>query len=234
MRRMDEAIEQGEAAYFCHVSVHGLMLARDDPQMAASLERADLALPDGMPVVWALRALGERISDRVYGPTLMELYCERCAEAGRSIWLYGGANEAALDSLRAALAARFPSLRIAGSFSPPFRPLDEAEEADLVARINADGPDVVWCGLGAPKQELWMARMRDRLEAPALSGVGAAFDFLSGRVAQAPPWMGRNGLEWLHRMSREPRRLGPRYLRHNPRFLAAFARQLADERRPGR
>ena len=231
IERMEAMVGAGARGYLCHVPVHSLMLARDDHAMAAALAGSDAALPDGMGVVWALRLLGEEIRDRVYGPTLMERHCARAAERGGRIWLYGGRDEPALGSLREALARRFDGLVIAGSWSPPFRPLGSEEETELAARINADRPEVVWCGLGAPKQELWMARMRSRLEAPVLVGVGAAFDFISGRVAQAPGWMQRSGLEWLHRLEREPRRLAPRYLRDNPRFVAAFARQLARERR---
>jgi N-acetylglucosaminyldiphosphoundecaprenol N-acetyl-beta-D-mannosaminyltransferase len=130
-----------------------------------------------------------------------------------------------------ALERRHPGLRIAGGWSPPHRPLTEAEERDVVRRIDSDAADVVWVGLGVPKQELWMARMRPRLRAPVLVGVGAAFDFLAGRKRQAPAWMQARGLEWLFRLSQEPVRLLPRYLRYNPAFVAAFIRQYVRERR---
>jgi N-acetylglucosaminyldiphosphoundecaprenol N-acetyl-beta-D-mannosaminyltransferase len=145
------------------------------------------------------------------------------------VWLYGGATQAALEQLVGVLEGRFPGIRIAGGFSPPHRPLDEDEERAVAERINADAPDVIWVGIGAPRQELWMARMRPRVEAPVLAGVGAAFDFIAGRKRQAPAWMQRSGLEWLFRLSQDPLRLAPRYLRYNPAFVAAFARQYISE-----
>jgi N-acetylglucosaminyldiphosphoundecaprenol N-acetyl-beta-D-mannosaminyltransferase len=133
-----------------------------------------------------------------------------------------------------ALERRHPGLSVAGAWSPPHRPLTAQEERDVAHRIDSDAADVVWVGLGVPKQELWMARMRPRLQAPVLVGVGAAFDFLAGRKRQAPAWMQARGLEWLFRLSQEPARLLPRYLRYNPAFVAAFARQYVRERgRPG-
>jgi N-acetylglucosaminyldiphosphoundecaprenol N-acetyl-beta-D-mannosaminyltransferase len=166
----------------------------------------------------------------VYGPDLMDRFCARAARRGHRIWLYGGATEEALDELVGALESRHPGLQIAGRWSPPHRPLTSEEEGDVARRIDADRPDVVWVGLGVPKQELWMARMRPRLQAPVLAGVGAAFDFLAGRKRQAPAWMQARGLEWLFRLSQEPLRLLPRYLRYNPAFVAAFARQYVRER----
>jgi N-acetylglucosaminyldiphosphoundecaprenol N-acetyl-beta-D-mannosaminyltransferase len=207
------------------------MVSRHDPGMRAALLGARMNVPDGRPLVWALNLLGERLHDRVYGPELMDRFCARAARNGHRIWLYGGATAEALDDLVRALARRHPGLTVAGGWSPPHRPLTPAEERDLVRRIDADGADVVWVGLGVPKQELWMARMSARLQAPVLVGVGAAFDFLAGRKRQAPPWMQARGLEWLFRLSQEPVRLLPRYLRYNPGFVVAFARQYLRERR---
>jgi N-acetylglucosaminyldiphosphoundecaprenol N-acetyl-beta-D-mannosaminyltransferase len=181
--------------------------------------------------VWALNMLGERLRDRVYGPDLMDRFCARAVRRGHRIWLYGGATEQALDDLVAALERRHPGLTVAGSWSPPHRSLTPDEERDVAQRIDSDAPDVVWVGLGVPKQELWMARMRPRLQAPVMVGVGAAFDFLSGRKRQAPRWMQAHGLEWLFRLSQEPARLLPRYLRYNPAFVVAFAGQYFRERR---
>ncbi len=161
----------------------------------------------------------------------MDRQCARAAAAGQRIWLYGGRDEETLAELRARLVARHPGLTIAGSHSPPYRPLSDAEHDELAERINADRPDVVWVGIGVPKQEHWMVAMRPRLEAPVLCAVGAAFDFHAGRVSQAPAWMQRRGLEWAYRITQEPRRLLPRYLRTNPRFVLGVARQWARERR---
>ena len=230
---MDGMIERRERGYVCAAPVHVLMVSRHDPKTRAALLGASLVVPDGRPLVWALNLLGESLEDRVYGPELTVRYCRRAAEQGHRVWLYGGATPAALATLERALADRFPGIRIAGGFSPPHRPLTGEEERELARRIDADAPDIVWVGIGAPRQELWMARMRPLVEAPVMAGVGAAFDFISGRKRQAPPWMQRRGLEWLFRLSQEPRRRGPRYLRYNPAFVAAFARQYVRERRAG-
>jgi N-acetylglucosaminyldiphosphoundecaprenol N-acetyl-beta-D-mannosaminyltransferase len=232
LARIDELIAARAKAYLTATSVHGLMESRHDLELSAALNAAELNLPDGMPIVWALNLLGEgkALHDRVYGPTLMELACERAAAAGRSIYLYGGYDEAALRELKTALRRRSPALEIAGDWSPPHRDLSDEEEAEVASRIDESGAEIVWCGISTPRQEKWLARMRPLLGAPVLVSVGAAFDFLAGRVSQAPSWMQRRGLEWLYRLSREPRRLGPRYLRSNPAFVAAVARQYARQR----
>jgi N-acetylglucosaminyldiphosphoundecaprenol N-acetyl-beta-D-mannosaminyltransferase len=232
---MDGMITRRERGYVCAVPVHGVMVAQHDPELMAAFQGAQvLNVPDGRPLVWALGMLGADLPDRVYGPELTDRYCARAAQAGYRIWLYGGHTPQALDQLAAALERRHPGIEIAGRWSPPHRPLTAEEEREIAARINADRPDVVWVGIGVPKQEKWMARMRPLLDAPVLAGVGAAFDFLAGRKRQAPPWMQRRGLEWLFRLTQEPRRLLVRYLRYNPAFVAAFARQYARERRARR
>jgi N-acetylglucosaminyldiphosphoundecaprenol N-acetyl-beta-D-mannosaminyltransferase len=234
MDAMDAMIARRERGYVCAIAVHALMVARHDPEMRAALLGASLVVPDGKPLVWALNMLGERLSDRVYGPELTARYCARAAARGHRIWLYGAESPEALDELVAVLERRYPGIAIAGGWSPPHRPLTPAEEDEVAARINGDRPDVVWVGIGAPKQEKWMARMRSRLDAPVLAGVGAAFDFIAERKGQAPVWMQNRGLEWAFRLSQEPRRLLPRYLRYNPAFVAAFARQYLRARRPRR
>jgi N-acetylglucosaminyldiphosphoundecaprenol N-acetyl-beta-D-mannosaminyltransferase len=226
---MDGMIERRERGYVSAAAVHVVMVARHDPETAAALKGASLVVPDGRPLVWALNLLGAGLSDRVYGPELTVRYCRRAAERGHRVWLYGGETPAALAELERVLGERFPGIELAGGHSPPHRPLSEQEERELAERINADAPDVVWVGIGAPKQELWMARMRPLLEAPVLAGVGAAFDFIAQRKRQAPAWMQRAGLEWLFRLAQDPRRLGPRYLRYNPAFVAAFARQYISQ-----
>jgi N-acetylglucosaminyldiphosphoundecaprenol N-acetyl-beta-D-mannosaminyltransferase len=226
---MDEVIRRGERACVTAAAVHLVMVAREDPETRRAVDVA-LAVPDGVPLVWALRALGHPQATRVYGPDLMAAYCERSARTGTTMFLYGGRSDEALGELTGKLLARYPGLRIVGGWSPPFRPLTDAERDDVAARINATGADVVWVGTGQPKQEKWMAEMRERLDAPILAGVGAAFDFHAGIVPQAPAWMQRRGLEWTYRLAREPRRLWRRYARYNPRFVAAFARQYAGHR----
>ncbi|MGH2906442.1 MAG: WecB/TagA/CpsF family glycosyltransferase [Solirubrobacterales bacterium] len=226
---IDAAVAARERIFICCTPASSLMFARKDTALRAALTDADIVTPDGMGVVYAARLLGETIGDRVYGPDLMEYHCERAAANGQRIWLYGGFDDAALADLRTELAKRFPGITIAGSHSPPHRPLTTEESAAIVAQINADAPDVVWIGLGSPKQELWMHDHRAALDAPVLCGVGAAFDFIAGRVDQAPGWMQRVGLEWLFRLLREPRRLARRYLTTLPHFALLVLRQkLAD------
>jgi N-acetylglucosaminyldiphosphoundecaprenol N-acetyl-beta-D-mannosaminyltransferase len=226
---MDEVVRRRERACVTAAAVHLVMVAREDAETRAAVDRS-LAVPDGVPLVWALRALGHPHASRVYGPDLMAAYCARSARTGRTMYLYGGRSDAALAELMDTLRRRYSGLRIVGGWSPPFRPLTETERDDVAARINATGADVVWVGTGQPKQEKWMAEMRNRLDAPILAGVGAAFDFHAGIVPQAPAWMQRRGLEWTYRLAREPRRLWRRYARYNPRFVAAFARQYAAHR----
>jgi N-acetylglucosaminyldiphosphoundecaprenol N-acetyl-beta-D-mannosaminyltransferase len=226
---MDEVVRCRERACVTAAAVHLVMVAREDAETRSAVD-GSLAVPDGVPLVWALRALGHPRAARVYGPDLMAAYCERSARTGTTMYLYGGRSDEALAQLTAALLERFPGLRIAGGWSPPFRELGDLELDEVAERINATGADVVWVGIGQPKQEKWMAQMRDRLEAPILGGVGAAFDFHAGIVPQAPPWMQQRGLEWSYRLAREPRRLWRRYAKYNPRFVAAFARQYAAHR----
>jgi N-acetylglucosaminyldiphosphoundecaprenol N-acetyl-beta-D-mannosaminyltransferase len=231
---MDAVIAAGGRASVTAAAVNLVMAAREDPETMAAVLGATLAVPDGQPLVWALHALGHGRATRVYGPDLMAGFCARAASAGTPMYLYGGRTPEALALLEGRLGERFPGLLIAGGFSPPFRELSEQEREGVIADIDASGAAVVWVGIGQPKQERWMAQMRPRLAAPLLVGVGAAFDFHAGLVSQAPGWMQRNGLEWVYRLSREPRRLWPRYVRYNPRFIAAFAAQYMRNRRaPG-
>jgi len=228
---IDAAVALGAREYLCVAAVHTVMESREDDALRAAVEDAAFTVPDGQPLVWALKALGHEIDARVYGPELMERACARAAHSGQRFYLYGGRDEQALAQLAANLLDRHEGLQLAGGWSPPHRELSDAELDEVAARVNAARPDVVWVGIGVPKQEKWMAAMRDRLDAPVLVGVGAAFDFHAGLVPQAPAWMQRRGLEWLFRLLQEPRRLWRRYARHNPRFVAGFARQWASQRR---
>jgi N-acetylglucosaminyldiphosphoundecaprenol N-acetyl-beta-D-mannosaminyltransferase len=230
VRWMDAMVESGARGWLTAAAVNLIMSAHDDPATMRAVLGATLAVPDGQPLVWALRLLGHARATRVYGPDLMAHYCAHAALAGTPVYLYGGRSEEALALLMKRLGERFPGLRIVGGFSPPFRPLTSAERERVVAEIDASGAQVVWVGTGQPKQELWMSEMRPLLQAPLLVGVGAAFDFHAGIVSQAPSWMQRNGLEWLYRLTREPKRLWRRYASQNPRFVAGFLRQWMHER----
>jgi N-acetylglucosaminyldiphosphoundecaprenol N-acetyl-beta-D-mannosaminyltransferase len=230
MEWMDATIAHGEQGYICVAATHTVMVCDEDPEFREAVLNSSLTVPDGQPLVWAMNALGGNLTDRVYGPDLMARYCERAAENGTRMYLYGGRNQGALVQLALNLRQSYPGLKIVGGYSPPFRDLTEEEEDAIVAEINGTEADVVWVGVGAPKQEKWMAAMRSRLDAAVLVGVGAAFDFHAGLVPQAPEWMQSAGLEWLYRMAQEPRRLGPRYVRYNPRFVTGFARQYARHR----
>jgi N-acetylglucosaminyldiphosphoundecaprenol N-acetyl-beta-D-mannosaminyltransferase len=185
-----------------------------------------------MPLVWLSRLQGFHHVERVYGPDLMLALCERLAAKGYRHFFYGGA-EGVPEQLASVLQKRFPGLQVAGTFSPPFRSLTADEDDRIVQMINAAAPDIVWVGLSTPKQERWMAGHRERLTAPVLIGVGAAFDFLTGRKPQAPRWMQRAGLEWLFRLLTEPRRLWRRYLINNPLFVALVVLQALGVRRYG-
>ena len=228
---MDATIAAGERSYVTAAAVNLVMNARENPATMEAVMAASLAVPDGQPLVWALHALGHPAATRIYGPDLMAAYCARAARAGTPMYLYGGRGDSERELLATRLRERYPGVRFVGGASPPFTPLTLDEDERLLDDINSSGAQVVWVGTGQPKQEQWMHRMRPRLQASLLIGVGAAFDFHAGLVRQAPPWMGRSGLEWSYRLMREPRRLWRRYARYNPRFVAAFARQYAQHRR---
>jgi N-acetylglucosaminyldiphosphoundecaprenol N-acetyl-beta-D-mannosaminyltransferase len=231
---MDSMIARRERGYVCAVAVHAVMVSQTDGEMHRAVSGSSLTVPDGMPLVWAANMLGEDLPNRVYGPELMRRYSDRCAEKGHRVWLYGGRDQGSLVQLALNMRKRHEGIQVAGGYSPPFRPLTAEEEDVVVDQINESRPDVLWVGIGVPKQEKWMARMRDRLDVPVICAVGAAFDFHAGRISQAPSWMQERGLEWTYRIAQEPRRLLPRYLYYNPRFLMAFARQLRKERAEGR
>jgi N-acetylglucosaminyldiphosphoundecaprenol N-acetyl-beta-D-mannosaminyltransferase len=228
---IEAAVEADRRAYICVAAVHTVMACDEDEELRAAVLGADFTVPDGQPLVWALNLLGHPLSDRVYGPELMDRACAAAARNGQGFYLYGGRDPEALHALETELVGRHPGLRIVGSHCPPFRPLTDEEAEEVAADINGSGADVVWVGLGVPKQEKWMASMRDQLSAPVLIGVGAAFDFHAGIVPQAPGPLQRAGMEWLFRLMQEPRRLWRRYARYNPRFVAGFVRQYAVHRR---
>jgi N-acetylglucosaminyldiphosphoundecaprenol N-acetyl-beta-D-mannosaminyltransferase len=220
---------RGESRYVCVATVNNVIEACDDPAYGAVMEAADLVTPDGMPLVWGLRLLGVAGATRVYGPDFTPVVCELAAEQGVPVGFYGGAPDV-LEDLTATLEQRFPGLKIACRASPPFRPLTPDEDRRTVEDLNRSGARVLFVGLGTPKQERWMAAHKHKVHAVML-GVGAAFDFLAGRKRQAPRVVQRLGLEWLHRLVHEPRRLWRRYLYRNPRFVILFIAQLLKERR---
>jgi N-acetylglucosaminyldiphosphoundecaprenol N-acetyl-beta-D-mannosaminyltransferase len=228
---IDATVDRREKAYVCVAATHTVMAFQEDQELRHAVDGAALVVPDGQPLVWAMNALGEHLDSRVYGPELMARHFERSARTGTRMFLYGGRNEGALVQLTLNLRRRFPGIRIVGGHSPPWRELTPAEQEAVAQDIDRSGADVVWVGIGVPKQEKWMAAMRDRLEAPVLIGVGAAFDIHAGLVPQAPARMQRLGLEWLFRLVQEPGRLWRRYLRYNPRFVAGFARQYLRHKR---
>jgi N-acetylglucosaminyldiphosphoundecaprenol N-acetyl-beta-D-mannosaminyltransferase len=211
-------VSQREQHYVCVTGVHGVMESQADPSLLRIHNRSGLTTPDGMPMVWAGNRAGADHMSRVYGPDLMLEICSRSAAEGWTHYFYGG-KERVPELLQRRLQERFPGLEVVGTHSPPFRELTEAEADEIAAAINAANPDFVWVGLSTPKQERWMSANIGRLRAPAILGVGAAFDIHAGLLPQAPGWMQRGGLEWLYRMLKEPRRLWKRYLVNNPRFV---------------
>jgi N-acetylglucosaminyldiphosphoundecaprenol N-acetyl-beta-D-mannosaminyltransferase len=212
--------------YVCLCTVHGVAEARKDPGFRRIFNESWLTTPDGMPIVW----MGPSSVGRVYGPDLMLAVCDAGRARGLRHFFYGGAPGVAVE-LAARLSDRFPGLHVTGTFSPPFRDLSDEERLRLKSQVAAAGADIVWVGLGTPKQERFMAGTGRELDAALLIGVGAAFDFHAGRVRQAPRWVQRSGLEWLFRLCVEPRRLAGRYLTENPVFLARIAAQKLRIRR---
>lgn len=221
-----------ESRSVCICNVHSVVSARLDPAFAAAAHGCDLRTPDGAPVAWLMRRLGQAGQARIDGPDLMWRYCAHAERAGEAIFLYGS-TPATLARLQRRLKEHFPGLRIAGAHSPPFRPLTEAEDAEVVRMIAASGASTVWVSLGCPKQELWMQAHRGRIPA-VMIGVGAAFDYHAGTLRRAPTWMQSHGLEWLFRLVMEPRRLWRRYLTTNSIFVVAALWQWLQWQRSSR
>lgn len=226
----EAAIASNSRTYVCVTGVHGVMECQSDDILRDIHNRAGLVTPDGMPLVWLGRHAGNGEMSRVYGPDLMLAVCARSVTTGYRHFFYGG-KEGVATRLAQRLTARFPGLQVAGSYTPPFEPLDASQEEDLFRQVEASRPDVFWVGLSTPKQERFMASMVGRLSVPIMAGVGAAFDFHAGLKRQAPVWIQRSGLEWLFRMAMEPRRLTGRYLKNNPAFVALVVAQQLGLRR---
>lgn len=228
---IDGWIRGGERMYVCTIDVHALVESRSAPDVRDIYRSAAIAAPDGMPLVWLLRRSGYPAAERICGPDLMPAVFQQSQSRGYRHFLYGSSEETLL-LLQQKLNRKFPGARIVGHHSPPFRPLTREEERDVDQRVNAADPDIVWVGLGAPKQDRWIAAHRDALNAPLLIGVGAAFDMIAGRVKRAPRLVQRTGCEWMFRMVQEPRRLSARYVRSNFRFAMMLAGQRWRSARP--
>jgi N-acetylglucosaminyldiphosphoundecaprenol N-acetyl-beta-D-mannosaminyltransferase len=222
---MERWIEERSRHYVCVTGVHGVMESRRDERLRLIHNAAGMVTPDGMPLVWLSRLFGKSRTQRVYGPDLMRKMTEVSARRGYRQFYYGGV-EGVAEKLKQTLIAAHPGLEVAGMLCPPFRELTKQEDQAVIDAINAARPDIVWVGLSTPKQEFWMASHLGRIEAPVMVGVGAAFDFLAGTKRQAPPWMQRNGLEWLFRLSSEPRRLWRRYAYIVPGFMCLAVGEL--------
>ncbi len=218
-----------ESYYVCVANVHMVMEAYDDAEFRQIVNAADLVTPDGMPLVWVMRLQGLRQQERVYGPALTQFVLEAANREGIPVGFYGSTPQT-LEKLKRNVQQRYPSLKIAYLYAPPFRPLTPEEDEEVVRAINDSGTRILFVGLGCPKQERWMAAHKGRVQAVML-GVGAAFDFLAGVKPQAPRWMQRAGLEWLFRLASEPRRLWRRYLLNNPRFVLLVLLQWSRLRR---
>ena len=225
-------IATGRSAYICMTGVHGVMEAQSNECLRGVLNGAFINAPDGMPMSWVGWLQGHRQMDRVYGPDFMANLCRLSVSKGYRHYLYGGQPGVA-QALKAALQNRFPGLQVVGTYTPPFRALTQDEEASLLDDVANAKPDILWVGLSTPKQECFMAEYVDRLRVPLLVGVGAAFDFHTGRIDDAPAWMKRTGLQWLHRLLQDPGRLWKRYLRNNPSFVWRITLQFFKQRNYG-
>lgn len=217
-----------DSRYVVLANVHVTVTASREPDFGAVVAAADMATPDGAPVAWMLGKLGKQPQERVSGPDLTWALLGRCESEKLPVYFFGSARET-LSLLAERITATFPKLQVAGFEAPPFRPITPQEDRESIERINASGAGLVFVGLGCPKQEHWMLAHRGQVNAVML-GVGAAFDFHAGTVSRAPEWMRANGLEWLHRLMSEPRRLWKRYLVTNSLFIAGAARQLMTHR----
>lgn len=229
LARISDWASRRESRYVCICNVHSVVTAHDDAAFRGVVNQADMATPDGMPVAWMLRKAGFAEQQRINGPDLMWKYCGLAANTGQKIFLYGS-TEAVLVGLEEKLKSEFTGLEIAGTLSPPFRALTEAEDRDIVDSINASGAGVVFVSLGCPKQEHWMAGKRGKIDA-VMIGVGAAFEYHAGTIERAPLWMQDSGLEWLFRLASEPRRLWRRYMYTNVAFVMKAAPQLFNRKK---
>jgi N-acetylglucosaminyldiphosphoundecaprenol N-acetyl-beta-D-mannosaminyltransferase len=219
-------VDAGDPGYICLTGVHGVMEAKADAAFRHILNSATINAPDGMPMTWVGRLQGFRQMDRVFGPDFMATMCRLSVQRGYRHFLYGGQPGVA-ELLRENLHAKFPGIQICGTHTPPFTSLTPEQEREIIDRVRESKPHIVWVGLGTPKQERFMAQYVDRFQVPLLVGVGAAFDYHTGRIRDCSRWVKRAGLQWAHRAMQDPARLGKRYLRNNPAFLWHIAIQLS-------
>lgn len=217
LKQMETWLAERAPNYICVAPAHSIMECVNDPTLLPIFNGAGMVTPDGMAVVWLLKLKGHKQVSRVYGPDLLLAVCEHGLPKGYRHYFYGGSPGVA-EKLVEKLIERFPGLQVAGMIAPPFRSLSAEEDQDIVKQINVAKADIIWIGLGSPRQEIWMHSHLGKVSAPLMVGVGAAFDFLSGKKTQAPLWIQRHGLEWLFRFASEPVRLWPRY-RQYPRFI---------------
>ena len=227
VERVADLVRNG-GGYVCFATVHMVMEGHDSPEFAAKVNAADMIVTDGMPIVWMQKRQGKERASRVRANDLMMLLCSYAETNGLTVGFYGGRQEV-IDEILDRASRDFPVLKVVYAYSPPFRRLTAKEDERVINEINKAAPDILFMGLGCPKQENWMAAHRDRLSAVML-GVGASFDFFAGNVKESPTWLGRVGLEWFFRLTQEPKRLWRRYLILNPRFMWLAAKQLISRR----
>lgn len=230
--QIESWITDARREYVCLCTVHGVMESQKSERVRDAFNRAGMVTPDGMPLVWLLRRSGHHDSKRVYGPDLMLATIARGIDRGWRHYLYGGRDDV-VDRLVSNLSMRYPEMKVVGRSAPPIAPVEDLASDQTAQKINQVRPDIVWVGLGSPKQDLWMAAMRGRLTASVLVGVGAAFDIHAGSLRQAPGWMREGGFEWAFRLSQEPRRLWRRYLINNPWFIYEITRKSLRRRLRG-
>ncbi|CAN2042212.1 N-acetylglucosaminyldiphosphoundecaprenol N-acetyl-beta-D-mannosaminyltransferase [Candidatus Magnetomoraceae bacterium gMMP-15] len=211
--------------YICVTGVHGVMESQKNDDLKKIHNSSGLTVPDGMPLVWAGKIYGHSDMGRVYGPDLMWTICKSSVKKGFTHFLYGG-NKGVAETLKNTLEKKIPGIKIAGTYTPPFRPLTNAEEKDMIKQVNQTKPDFFWVGLSTPKQEIFMSEYILKLDTKVMLGVGAAFDYHTGRVTDSPDWIKRSGMQWLHRLLQDPKRLWKRYLINNPLFVYKFLKQV--------
>ena len=224
IRRINELVTVGNGGYVCFSTVHMVMESHDNPEYGGRVNGADVIIPDGMPLVWMQKLQGAKNANRIRANDLMIMLCAFAEKNNLTVGFYGG-RQSVIDAITERAIIDYPNLNVVYAFSPPFRPLTDDEDIEITSEINRKKPDLLFMGLGCPKQENWMAAHKNKVDTVML-GVGASFDFYAGNVKESPEWLGKLGLEWLFRLTQEPKRLWRRYLILNPRFMWLAARQL--------
>ena len=225
LSRIESVLERGDKGYVCVTGVQGVMEAQVDSNLKRIINGSILTTPDGRPTVWVGWLRGFFKMRQVTGPDMMLRICALSAEKGYTHFFYGG-TEGVADQLKDSLTQRFPGMKVVGTYTPPFRPLNPAEEAELIRTVSELKPDFFWVGLSTPKQEKFMDQYLSKLDTKLMLGVGAAFDIHTGRIKDAPYWMKLTGVQWMHRIYQDPRRLWRRYLVNNPKFVYRITLEL--------